>query len=213
MSWTQAFDESKLLIDDVGMCLCYSLEACVIAAKRGVKYDVEPETYVEKYFGGVQPTGMEFLKFLNTLGFDEKAIHETVLKSFRETSRSKLLARENASKFFHIFQTEWHVHNDDIYKYIDDSSIYYLIEMAVADAASTKARLNAIKRHSEDPKQQDKALVKECWEDWQKQPKRYKGKAAFARDMRDKFPNLESQAVIEKWCRDWLALKDTKQAE
>ncbi len=54
-----------------------------------------------------------------------------------------------------------------------------------------------------DPKQADKALVHECWIDWQKQTDRYKGKAAFARDMRDKFPNLESQPVIERWCRAW----------
>lgn len=54
-----------------------------------------------------------------------------------------------------------------------------------------------------DPKQKAKALIRECWDDWQKDPVRYKSKAAFARDMRDKFPNLESQPVIEGWCRLW----------
>lgn len=54
-----------------------------------------------------------------------------------------------------------------------------------------------------DPKQKDKALVKECWDEWQKQPNRYKGKAAFARDMREKYPSLDSQPVIEGWCRKW----------
>ena len=67
----------------------------------------------------------------------------------------------------------------------------------------------AFKRHSYDPKQADKSIVKECWFEWQAEPlgldltKKYKGKAAFSRDMLDKFPNLESQPVIEKWCRSW----------
>ena len=61
----------------------------------------------------------------------------------------------------------------------------------------------ALAKHATDPKQKDKALVRECWDAWQENPSRYKGKAKFASDMRDKFPNLESQAVIERWCRAW----------
>jgi hypothetical protein len=78
-----------------------------------------------------------------------------------------------------------------------------LLELAVADAASTKARLNAIKMHAANPKQRDKVLVRECWDDWQKLPDRYAGKAEFARDMLDKFETLKSQPVIEGWCRAW----------
>ncbi len=72
-----------------------------------------------------------------------------------------------------------------------------------ASEANLQAREYAHKRHNKDPKQADKAVVRECWDDWQKHPQHYKGKAAFARDMREKFPNLESQAVIERWCRTW----------
>ena len=64
-------------------------------------------------------------------------------------------------------------------------------------------RRGAKNKLANDPKQRDKAIVRECWELWQKQPNSYGGKAAFARDMRDKFPNLESQPVIEGWCRVW----------
>lgn len=73
-------------------------------------------------------------------------------------------------------------------------------KMAVSGAAG---------KHAKDPKKADKVLVRECWDDWQKQPfnpdgtKKYTGKAAFATDMRDKFPNLKSQPVIERWCRAW----------
>jgi hypothetical protein len=66
-----------------------------------------------------------------------------------------------------------------------------------------QAREYAHERYKKDPKQADKAHVRECWDDWQKKPDRYKSKAAFARDMRDKFQNLESQPVIEGWCRAW----------
>lgn len=49
-----------------------------------------------------------------------------------------------------------------------------------------------------------KAHVRELWKIWQDDPGRYKGKAAFARDMLDKYPDeLTSQPVIERWCRDW----------
>lgn len=68
---------------------------------------------------------------------------------------------------------------------------------------SQKARIAAFARHANDPKQESKAMVRECWDAWKIEPSRYKGKAAFAKDMRDKFPNLESQPVIERWCRNW----------
>ena len=76
-------------------------------------------------------------------------------------------------------------------------------ETSASDARSNLARTGAQAKLAVDPKQRDKAVVRECWEAWQSQPDRYKGKAAFARDMREKFPNLESQPVIEVWCRAW----------
>jgi hypothetical protein len=83
-----------------------------------------------------------------------------------------------------------------------------------AVAAGNRAEIeagvrSALGRHAvktklaSDPKQDDKKRVYECWSEWQKQPGRYKTKAQFARDMREKFENLESQPVIERWCRTW----------
>ena len=71
------------------------------------------------------------------------------------------------------------------------------------DKDSRSARFAAYAKLANDPKQKDKATVRECWEAWQKRPDNYGSKAAFARDMREKFPNLESQPVIEGWCRTW----------
>ena len=77
------------------------------------------------------------------------------------------------------------------------------IEGAQRRFSEDRARLAVAKKLAKDPKQKDKVLVRECWDAWKNEPDRYKGKAAFARDMRDKFPNLESQPVIEGWCRTW----------
>ncbi|MEM8510923.1 hypothetical protein RCH14_000214 [Massilia sp. MP_M2] len=70
-------------------------------------------------------------------------------------------------------------------------------------ANSETARKRANLRHEKDPKQADRHFVFNCWKEWRKKPETYKGKAAFARDMLDKCENLESQKVIEDWCRRW----------
>lgn len=54
-----------------------------------------------------------------------------------------------------------------------------------------------------DEKQKSKNEVYTHWLTWQQNPTSYKTKVAFANDMLDKFENLESVKVIEKWCRDW----------
>lgn len=58
-------------------------------------------------------------------------------------------------------------------------------------------------RLKRDPKQGEKKFVNDRWREWQEQPDRYKGKAAFARDMLDKCEHLTSQKKIEDWCREW----------
>ncbi|WP_263770545.1 hypothetical protein [Propionivibrio soli] len=72
--------------------------------------------------------------------------------------------------------------------------------------ATRKSRLMsayARLRVSLDPKQKEKALVKECWTAWQEKTATYKSKAEFARDMLTKCENLRSQKKIEDWCRQW----------
>lgn len=64
-----------------------------------------------------------------------------------------------------------------------------------------------------DPKQKDKLQVRDCWDEWKKHPDRYKGKAAFARDMLDKFESLKSQPVVERWCREWESAAVAQQAQ
>ena len=69
------------------------------------------------------------------------------------------------------------------------------------------AKKGAYAKLAKDPKQKEKALVRECWDAWQKRPSNhkdnYKGNSAFALDMLDKFESLENQAVIVRWCVKW----------
>ncbi|MFA7606109.1 MAG: hypothetical protein WCY08_05955 [Rhodocyclaceae bacterium] len=57
--------------------------------------------------------------------------------------------------------------------------------------------------HAVDPRQQEKALIKEQWAEWQGNPTRYRGKAEFAKQMLKECKHLTSQKVIEDWCRIW----------
>ena len=103
--------------------------------------------------------------------------------------------------------------DSSIKKYLNCETIGIFIDVVLDNHNSARQAAMALKRHASDPKQQDKIMVRECWDAWQLKPESYKGKAAFARDMRDKFPSLESQPVIERWCREWEAQKVTQQAK
>ncbi|WP_186184494.1 hypothetical protein [Burkholderia gladioli] len=58
-------------------------------------------------------------------------------------------------------------------------------------------------RYLKDPKQLAKAEVKKLWELWRLDASRYPSKAAFARDMVEKFDELKSSKKIEDWTREW----------
>ncbi|MBU3543767.1 hypothetical protein ICN49_02420 [Polynucleobacter sp. MWH-Mekk-B1] len=68
---------------------------------------------------------------------------------------------------------------------------------------SESAKRKASLRYRKDPKQLDKVNVKECWDLWQADPRRYKNKTTFANDMLGKFESLTSEKVITDWCREW----------
>jgi hypothetical protein len=72
-----------------------------------------------------------------------------------------------------------------------------------AEWISAVASRGGMARHLNDPRRREKQMVRECWDAWQREPARYSGKAAFARDMLQKVEHLKSQPVIEAWCREW----------
>ncbi|MDR6537292.1 hypothetical protein [Variovorax soli] len=93
--------------------------------------------------------------------------------------------------------------NELIASNLDADSIWEFVFLAGNMRESMKAKLLAKRRLEADPKQGAKKQVRELWDLWQKDPSRYRGKAAFARDMLEKFESLTNQRVIERWCQSW----------
>jgi hypothetical protein len=93
-----------------------------------------------------------------------------------------------------------------IVKYINAWSLIEFASMfheACHDNPKGIAMLGALAKLARDPKQKYKAIVRNQWNIWQRNLGDYKSKAGFARDMREQFPDLKSQPVIEGWCRAW----------
>lgn len=88
-----------------------------------------------------------------------------------------------------------------------------IAESAVRNERKKHAIKGAKAKLSNDIKQKEKAFVRDCWENWQKSPEKYNGKAAFARDMLTKCEMVRSHAVIARWCTDWERENRTQQAE
>lgn len=89
----------------------------------------------------------------------------------------------------------------------------------LASLRSDIARDAVYKKLAADPKQKAKAQVRERWDEWKKDPldrngqRKYKSESAFARKMQDKYEDLESQIVIQGWCREWRILAITQPVE
>lgn len=92
---------------------------------------------------------------------------------------------------------------DPAKKGIDNNLIKLAVEAGRQFQITFNAKNAAYTKAAKDPKQKEKSFVFECWQDWQKNPDSYNGKAAFARDMLAKCEHLTSQKKIEDWCREW----------
>ena len=97
--------------------------------------------------------------------------------------------------------------------YIASDARKEITESAVRNERKKHALEGAKAKLSKDISQEDRALVRECWESWQKRPDLYKTKAAFARDMLTKCEKVCSQAVIARWCTKWEREKRIQQAQ
>lgn len=73
----------------------------------------------------------------------------------------------------------------------------------MGNARRAMAKAGAKSRWHSDPKTIAKQDIKECWNLWQRDPARYPSKAAFARDMLEKYIELKNPETILRWCRDW----------
>ena len=96
--------------------------------------------------------------------------------------------------------------NTTIKRDLDHLSLLHFVAMVLEfhDGAAQAERRAAW--HATDPKQAAKAEVKECWKLWKAEPARYKNRTKFAKDMLEKFTDLESERVIAtKWIPAWEA--------
>lgn len=60
------------------------------------------------------------------------------------------------------------------------------------------ASLGAARKHAKHT-EPDKALVRECWLNWQADPGLYKNKVSFDRDMLEKMQRIEDIRTVTKW--------------
>lgn len=72
-------------------------------------------------------------------------------------------------------------------------------------ARRSMAASGAKNRWAKDPKTAAKQQVKQCWDMWHADPKRYRSKKEFAFDMLSKYEKLSNPETIQRWCRDWHA--------
>lgn len=76
-------------------------------------------------------------------------------------------------------------------------------EQLIETAMRERQRVASQARYAKDKKQLAKAEVRQLWTLWQSDPSRYPSRAAFARDMLDKFEDLTSVATVQDWTREW----------
>lgn len=66
---------------------------------------------------------------------------------------------------------------------------------------------DAAEKHWSDEVNNEKVKAKkeihDHWKSWQDNPTRYRNLATFARAMLEKYPALDSNQTIERWCREW----------
>lgn len=148
--------------------------------------------------------------------YEEAAKYEDTLKNEGNSSKNTFLS---GAVYLGVFFLIHEKLRSNLKKNPNSSFLKQLLSLAecialaesILDHSATMGKYASI-RLENDPRQQQKKFVYECWCEWQKTPERYKNKTHFANDMLDKFrsddPNentksLNSPKVITDWCRGW----------
>jgi hypothetical protein len=66
-----------------------------------------------------------------------------------------------------------------------------------------QARNAAIQRHANGPFAEAKRFARDVLSAWDQSPHMYPSNAAFARDITDKFPDIQNPVTVERWVRRW----------
>lgn len=143
----------------------------------------KPENYLEGTPFRKEPSTSELLEAIAIYWFGEAATH---------------FSNQNTEECFTFLHESYQARALNDY-----DNTFYMLEETHKEERSLMARRAAEDRLKRDPKQKEKRFINSCWQEWQNNPTRYSGKAAFARDMLDKCEHLVSGKKIEDWCREW----------
>ena len=106
-----------------------------------------------------------------------------------------------------VAAANWLERADELYYY--SSRNHNLTEKHILSERGLNAVLEKLRL---DPKQEEKKIVKDCWDAWQSKPHQYANNTKFATAMIDKFrpddpkeesKHLSSVKKITEWCTDW----------
>ncbi|CAM8667089.1 hypothetical protein MCEZEM1_02065 [Comamonadaceae bacterium] len=176
------------------------------AVIRGLS-DIYPAN-IASGLGRTEITFNEYLKQLTELGLDVEDIAEKAGGRRSDFLEARQQAKRKARVLFERIRSEWIVTDDEVRECVDSRSIYELLELVLAHADETRARLNAMRRH------ETTNIAKEfVVTEWKKYRNDYEGnKSAFARDysarLRNEFLNGKGEPldIKEKTIREvWLA--------
>jgi hypothetical protein len=126
------------------------------------------------------------------------------------TIQNELVQKQAALQNLSINAINVAVNKVDEDKIVINELNEFLTQKAEREKAGGRAKA------ANDPKQNEKNIVRECWEAWQNKPSQYKNNTKFANAMIDKFrpdnpddesKHLSSVKVITDWCKDWKAKK------
>ena len=137
------------------------------------------------------------LESLNLISYQQELIH---LGGMITDVQSKLIRilQDRFDDFYKLSETE-----QILLKAVSNLEIKMAAYLAKQEQKIQSASAGGRARVANDPKQKEKHFVRECWNEWQKHPDRYRSKSAFASDMLSKCEHLSSQKKIEDWCREW----------
>ena len=129
--------------------------------------------------GKLTVTVAEYLGELRRLGIDTDGLQRQAKEFERNYRDSQAASEEKAQKLFDLMLESPFFTDEEVHALIDSTSIYKFVGLVLDNVTTARARINVHAKLASDPKQKEKLLVKECWELWQREPTRYKGKAAF----------------------------------
>jgi hypothetical protein len=135
--------------DPPDMAIILTIDAVV---QRSVRNRTEllhmPELIAEKH-GKEAITFEEYKNELIKQGFNFSDLVAEGFSSYREFHEEEAKANQRAAEFFHSWMKKKYIDPNDFKRLIDSSSIVHFLELVLANADTTIARLKAEKLHEE----------------------------------------------------------------